>query len=132
MAEPAQIPAWIALFMGLYALSASIGELLNPGTWQKMLEDFGANTGLSFLTGIVCIGLGGLIYLASPWNPDDWLAVLVTVMGAGMAAEGCVMLAFGERFYRFARALLGTFNKGWAWLSALLGVALIAVAILRL
>ncbi|WP_427969230.1 hypothetical protein [Altererythrobacter sp.] len=133
MAEYHDIPAWIALFMGLYALSASIGEFFNPGYWARLIEGLETNTALGFLTGIVCIATGGLIYLASPWNPADWLSILVTVMGGGMAIEGCVMLAFPGPFARMARAMLTTASgRGWAAFSALMGAALIAVALVRL
>jgi hypothetical protein len=133
VADAADIPAWIALFMGLYALGAAIGELRSPGFWVSMLEDYGAASGLRFLTGIFLIALGAAIYLTSPWNPGDWLAVLVTVMGGGMALEGFIVLAFGEPFFRFARAMLGTISgRGWALFSAIMGLALIGVAIARL
>ncbi len=128
----ADIPAWIALFMGLYALGASIGELIKPGTWGLMVEDFIIHPGLLFLAGIVCISIGAIIYLVSPWNPDDWLSILVTVMGGGMALEGFLMLAIGEAFMKWARGLLGTISRGWAVFSGLVGIALIGVAIARL
>ena len=132
MAETADIPAWIALFMGLYSLAAAIGELRRPGTWRAMLGEAASQTGLRFLTGLFCIALGSAIYLANPWRPDDWLAVLVTVMGAGMVLEGMVILAFGEGFLQLAQRVVGHAWRGWAWLSALLGVALIGVALVRL
>lgn len=132
MAEVSQIPAWVALFAGLYALGASIGELRVPGSWVAMLDDFENRSGLQFLTGIVLIGLGAAIYLANPWNPSDWLAVVVTVLGGGMALEGVIMLGFGKPYMHFARKLLGQASRGWAILSAILGIALIAVALMRL
>lgn len=132
MAAVSQIPAWVALFMGFYALAASIGELRVPGSWSAMLDDFENKPGLQFLTGIVLIGLGGAIYLTNPWNPSDWLAVVVTVLGGGMALEGVIMLAFGKPYMHFARKLLGQVSRGWAIFSAILGLALIAVAMTRL
>lgn len=133
MAEMHDVPAWIALFMGIYALSASIGEFTSPGYWKGMLDSLESSPGLGFLTGLFCIVTGALIYLLSPWRPEDWLAVLVTVMGAGMVLEGCVMLAFPAPFAKFARALLTSASgRGWAAFSGLMGVALIAVALHRL
>ncbi|MDG2004105.1 MAG: hypothetical protein P8J20_12320 [Novosphingobium sp.] len=132
MADAQDIPAWIALFMGVYALAASIGELVRPGSWEKMLSDFRDDSGLRFLTGIVLIALGAAIYLVSPWRPDDWLAILVTVMGGGMVAEGAIFLAFGEPFIRAAKVMMGWANRGWALFSAVMGIALIAVALTRL
>ncbi len=131
MTETADIPAWIALFMGLYALGASIGELRSPGSWAAMLEEFEQHEGLRFLTGIVVLALGATIYLVNPWNPADWLSILVTVMGGGMALEGFVILAFGRPFLHFASALIGVVNRGWAIIAGVLGLALICVALLR-
>ncbi|MBX7459807.1 hypothetical protein [Qipengyuania huizhouensis] len=132
MAEGVDIPAWIALFMGLYALAAGIGELRHPGGWAAMLEDYERNTALRFLTGIVCIGLGGAIYLVSPWRPDDWLAILITILGGWMAAEGALILAFGDGLMRLARRLMGKANQLWAWFSLILGAFLIGSALFRL
>ena len=132
MAEGIDIPAWIALFMGLYALAAGIGELRHPGGWTAMLEDFERNTALRFLTGIVCIGLGGAIYLVSPWQPDDWLAILITILGGWMAIEGVLIIAFGDGIMRLARRLMGKANQLWAWFSLILGAFLIATALFRL
>lgn len=132
MAEGIDIPAWIALFMGLYALAAGIGELRHPGGWVAMLEDFERNTALRFLTGIVCIGLGGAIYLVSPWQPDDWLAILITVIGGWMAIKGALILAFGDGLMRLARRLMGKANQLWAWASLIIGAFLIGSALFRL
>lgn len=131
MAETADIPAWIALFMGLYALAASVGELRNPGSWAAMLDEFEKRAGLQFLTGIVLLSLGAAIYLVNPWNPQDWLAVLVTVLGAGMVLEGAMMLAFGRVFMHFANSLLGAVNRVWALMSGVIGIVLICLAMLR-
>lgn len=132
MAEGIDIPAWIALFMGLYAVAAGIGELRHPGGWTAMLEDYERNTALRFLTGIVCIGLGGAIYLVSPWQPDDWLAILITILGGWMAIEGVLIIAFGDGIIRLARRLMGKANQLWAWFSLILGAFLIATALFRL
>jgi hypothetical protein len=132
MADGIDIPAWIALFIGLYSASAAIGELRHPGGWVGMVAHFERDLGLRFLTGIVCLGLGAAIYLVSPWRPGDWLAVLVIVIGGGMVVEGALILAFGDNFLAFARRLMGAANRLWAGLSLLLGAALIVVALLRL
>ena len=128
----ADIPAWIALFTGLYSLAAALGELRSPNTWWAMLKDFERSAGLRFFTGFTVMVIGAAIYLVNPWIPGDWLAIAVSVMGGLMVAEGMLILAAGDRFLNFARSLIGRTGRAWAGLSALLGFALIAVALSRL
>ncbi|MXO58239.1 hypothetical protein GRI89_01600 [Altererythrobacter salegens] len=126
------IPAWIAFFMGLYSLVAAVGEFREPGTWAAMLEDFEHSAGLRFLTGLICIVLGASVYLVSPWRSEDWLSIVVNVIGGLCAAEGFLILAAGDRFLPVARKLLGRSTKGWAGFSALFGMAALLVALSRL
>jgi len=58
MAAGADIPAWIALFVGLYALAAAVGELRAPNTWWMMLKEFERSPVLRFVTGLVTLALG--------------------------------------------------------------------------
>ena len=132
MAEGADISAWIALFLGLYALAASLGELRSPNTWWTMLKDFERSPALRFVTGIVTLMLGAAIYLVNPWRPGDWLAIAVSVVGGVAVVEGMLMLAAGERFLHLTRALLGRAGRAWAGFGALFGIAAIVVAMMRL
>lgn len=132
MAETLDIPAWIILFLGLYALAAGVGELRAPGGWAAMLDEFEQQAGLRFVTGFVALALGAAIYLANPWRPDDWLAIAVSVIGAVIVVEGALLLASGDRFIRFSRKAIGTASKSWAGLAALLGAAMIIIALSRL
>jgi len=132
MAATIDLPAWIALFMGLYSLAAAIGEWRQPGFWAAMLADFERTPALRFLTGVVVLFMGAAIYMASPWRPGDWLSVLVTVLGGAMALEGALILAMGDRFLGFARLLIGRASRAWAAVAALMGIALIAAALIRL
>ena len=132
MAEAQDLPAWILLFVGLYSLAAAVGELRLPGTWAKMLADFERGPGLRFVTGFFVLSLGAAVYLVNPWRPDDWMAVAVSALGGLMVAEGALILAMGDRFLGFARALIGRAGTAWAGFSAVLGVALIVAAMSRL
>ena len=131
MAEVDDIPAWIALFMGLYAIGAAIGELRSPGAWAAMLEGFEKSESQRFLTGIVVLSLGAAIYLVNPYRPDDLLSVIITVIGGGMALEGFVILGWGRPFLHFASTMMGAVNRVWALLSMGLGIVLVCVAMLR-
>ncbi len=131
MAETSDIPAWITLFIGLYALAASVGELRSPGSWAAMLDEFEQREGLRFLAGLVVLALGAAIYLTNPWRPDDWLAVMVTLMGAALVAEGLIIFAVGRAYLHFANAIFGGINRVWALLGGGLGLVLICTAMLR-
>ena len=132
MAQSGDIPAWIAFFVGIYALAAGVGEIRSPGGWGVMLKDFERSPALRFLTGLVTLSLGAAIYLVNPWRPEDWLSIVVSVIGGIAIAEGLLMLAAGERILNFGRALLGRGGRVWAGFSALLGVAMVLVAMSRL
>ena len=103
MADATDIPAWIALFLGLYSLAAAVGEFRAPGGWAAMLLDFERSPASRFLTGMFCIALGAAIYLVTPWRPGDWLSIAVSVIGGICAAEGMLILAAGDRFLLLAR-----------------------------
>ena len=132
MAQGGDIPAWIAFFVGLYALAAGVGEIRSPGGWGVMLKEFERGLALRYLTGLITLALGATIYLVNPWVPEDWLAIVVSVIGGIAIAEGLLMLAAGERFLNFGRALLGRGGRVWAGFSALVGVAMVLVAMSRL
>lgn len=132
MAEVADIPAWIALFLGLYSLAAAVGEFRAPGGWAAMLLDFERSPASRFLTGMFCIALGAAIYLVTPWQPGDWLSIAVSVIGGLCAAEGMLILAAGDRFLLLARGLVTAAPGLWAGFSALFGIGAIAVALARL
>jgi len=132
MAETSQIPAWIALFLGLYLAAAGAGELRSPNGWWMMLKEFERSPALRFVTGVVTLALGATIYLVNPWRPDDWLAVAVSVIGGLAVAEGLLLLASGERFLRISRAVLGRAGRAWAGFAVLAGLALVLFAMSRL
>ena len=132
MAAGADIPAWIALFVGLYALAAAVGELRAPNTWWMMLKEFERSPVLRFVTGLVTLALGAAIYLVNPWRPDDWLAVTVSVLGGVAVAEGLLILAAGDRFVTIGRMLIGRAGRTWGGFYALLGVAAVLAGLSRL
>src|SRR5690606_37745477 len=95
MATAADVPAWTALFLGLYLLAAAAAELREMGTWNAMLAEFERSAALRFVTGVIALAIGAAIYLASPWRPGDWLSVVVSVIGGVAIAEGLLLLAMG-------------------------------------
>jgi hypothetical protein len=132
MAAGDDISAWIALFVGLYALAAGVAELRRPNTWWVMLKEFERGPALRLVTGLLVLTIGAAIYLVNPWVPGDWLSIAVSVAGGLAIAEGLLILAAVDRFLNFGRALIGRAGRAWAGLSALFGMAAILVAIARL
>jgi len=132
MAQSGEISAWIAFFVGLYALAAGTGELRNPNTWWAMLKEFERSAALRFVTGLFTLAIGATIYLVNPWVPGDWLSIAVSVVGGLAVAEGMLILAAGERFLHMGRAMIGRGGRAWASFAALLGAGAVIVAMLRL
>ncbi|MCB2088699.1 MAG: hypothetical protein R3E18_10790 [Sphingomonadaceae bacterium] len=133
MQDTTQTSEWIMLLMAVYALGASAGELLRPGSWAAMLDDFAKARATSFLTGMVLIAMGGAIYLVTPpWGSGDWVDILIKVTGGGMVVEGFAVLAVAETFMTFSRRIIGNGGRGWAAISLVMGAVLAAVAIYRI
>ena len=132
MAQADALPAWIALFTGLAILAASVGELRAPGGWAKLVEELEASVAMRFVTGFVTLMFGALVYLAVPWNPADWLAMVVTVIGGLGVAKGLLILAAPDRIMGLGRKVLGTNSALIAGIDALLGAGLLFAALSRL
>lgn len=132
MGNAANITGWITFFVGLYAFAAGIGELRRPGFWAGMVREVRASSAIQFLTGMVTIVVGAAIYLTNPYNPQDILSILITVMGAFIFLEGAAILAFGDWFLGMAGKMMNAGNKIWAGVSILIGIGAIFVALVRL
>ncbi len=123
--------AFVILLTGIYAISASIGELRSPGMWASMIDNLADVTALRFITGIVLIVMGGVAYAVGSWDMSDWVPVIVKVLGAWMVIEGALFLAVGDLFIEFGRRMMGAATKLWVSLSLLMGIAFVIAAALR-
>ena len=132
MATTDTIPAWVVLFLGVYAFAAAMGELRMPGTWKGMMQDFEQSPGMRFIAGIFTLTLGATLYLVTPWRPEDWLFIAVSAFGGLLTAKGILLLAAGERFVTIGKRLFANGSEVWAGISAVLGAGLIFVALSRL
>ncbi len=132
MAQADTISAWILFFFGLYSLSAGLGEFRQPGFWKSMIDDFADTPSLRFLTGIFCLVLGATVYLVNPWDPSDWMSIVVTVIGGWVVIEGVAFLVFGDRFVAMSAVMMGSANRIWAVLAVVAGLAMMAAALMRL
>lgn len=128
----ADIPAWIALFLGLAILAVCVAELRQPGGWMKLVEELEASFALRFVTGFLTLAFGAAVYLVTPWDRADWLSMLVTVIGGLGAAKGLLILAAPDRIMGLGRRILGTRSTLIAGIDALLGAGLLFAALSRL
>tara|TARA_R110000824_G_scaffold99123_1_gene236200 strand:- start:1008 stop:1412 length:405 start_codon:yes stop_codon:yes gene_type:complete len=132
MGSTGDISGWITLFFGLYGLAAGVGEFRNPGFWAKMVREVRASSALQFLTGMVTLTIGAIIYLVNPFDPSDWLSILITVIGGWIIIEGMLILALGDWFMGFASRLMSAASRPWAVLSIIFGFAAVFAGLVRL
>ncbi|MEO9601186.1 hypothetical protein [Parasphingorhabdus sp.] len=132
MGSVGDITGWITLFIGLYGLAAGVGEFRNPGFWTKMVSEVQESSALQFITGLVTLILGATIYLVNPFDPADWLSILITVIGGWIVVEGMLILAFGNWFMGFASRIMPKGARIWAVLAIIVGLAASFAGLLRL
>lgn len=123
--------AWSALLLGLFLVASALGELRRPGQWRAMLREIEGSSALQLIVGMVELALGAAVYIANPWNPQDWLACLMTILGGLMMAEAMVFLVIADRYLRFWVPRLGADWRGWAVVSFLVGLWLAAAGVHR-
>ncbi|MEH6662994.1 MAG: hypothetical protein V7679_15215 [Parasphingorhabdus sp.] len=132
MGSAGSITGWITLFFGLYGLAAGVGEFRNPGFWSRMVREIEASSGLQFVTGIVTLSLGAIIYLVNPFDPADWLSILITVIGGWIVVEGLLILAVGDWFMGLAGRMMANGSRAWAMFAIIFGFAAISAGFVRL
>jgi uncharacterized protein YjeT (DUF2065 family) len=132
MGSAGNITGWITIFFGLYGLAAGVGEFRNPGFWSKMVREIRASSGLQFVTGIVTLSLGAIIYLVNPFNPADWLSILITVIGGWIVVEGLLILAVGDWFTGLAGRMMANGSRAWSIFAIIFGLAAIFAGFVRL
>lgn len=124
-------PAWTALFLGLFALFAGVGELRKPGHWQQLIEEIVASPALQLATGLLELFLGAVIYIANPWASPDWLSSALSVVGGLMCIEALAVIAFSDVYMAFWVRRFGPLSRLWCICSIAIGLALIVVAALH-
>lgn len=125
------VPAWSALFLGLFALFAGLGELRKPGHWQKLIAEITDSPALQMVTGLVELFMGAVIYLANPWASPDWLSGVMSVIGGLMCVEALAIVAFSDVYLAFWVRRFGPLSRLWCLLSMAIGAALIVAGALH-
>jgi len=124
-------PAWTAIFLGLFAFFAGIGELRKPGHWQSLIEQIATTPALQLVTGLLELFLGAVVYLANPWASPDWLSSALSVVGGLMCIEALMVIAFSDVYMAFWVRRFGPLSKLWTACSILIGLALIVVGLMH-
>lgn len=124
-------PAWTALFLGLFAFFAGIGEFRKPGHWQTLIEEIVASPALQLATGLLELFLGAVIYIANPWASPDWLSSALSVVGGLMCIEALMVIAFSDVYMAFWVRRFGPLSRLWCCSSIVIGLALIVVSMLH-
>ncbi|GGZ14706.1 hypothetical protein [Novosphingobium colocasiae] len=125
------IPAWTALFMGLFGFFVGIGALRRPDHWERLLAEIAASPALQVVTGLVEMAIGGVVYLANPWDSADWLSSALAVVGGLLVLEALAIIAFSDIYLAFWVRRFGPLARLWAWCSIAVGVAAMVIAALR-
>lgn len=124
-------PAWTAIFMGLFALFAGLGELRKPGHWHKLIGEIVASPALQMVTGLVELFLGAVVYLANPWASPDWLSSTMSVIGGLMVIEALLVIAFSDVYLAFWLRRFGPLSRLWCWSSVVIGAGLIVIGLMH-
>ena len=122
--ESIDVTGWSALLMGLTAVFAGIGALRKPGAWRTMLKEVEDSPALQFLSGMMELVMGAVVYLANPWVPGDLLSCVMKAMGGLMMIESLAILGFVDIYTQFWLRSLTHMHRGWAMSTVVLGLAL--------
>ena len=129
--QDGQIAAWTAVFLGLAALAAGIGEWRQAGGWDRMMEEIERSRALQYLGGTACVAIGGAIYIANPLYGNDWLSFLLGMIGGLIVLEGLILLALPDRFLPFAFALVEKADRIGPGVAVAIGLALFLAGAVR-
>ena len=131
MHQTIDFAAWSSLLLGMAALFAGIGALRKPGIWRTMIDEVERSPALQFLSGMMELLVGTLVYLANPWIPADILSCLLKAMGGFMMIEAIAILGFCDIYTQFWLKNLGAMHRGWALFTVAGGLALNVAGALR-
>ncbi|GGC98573.1 DUF2065 domain-containing protein [Aquisalinus flavus] len=115
----------LAKALGLYMVAAGLSGLVSHGRWQRWMADFGPESALTYVTGVVAFAIGTAIIIAHTiWSSP--LAVMVTLVGWAALIEGLVLIAFPDPLVRFGTSLARPgISKVFAVVSILIGAFLL-------
>ena len=123
--------AWTSLLLGLAAMAAGMGALRKPGIWRTMIEEIERSPTLQFLSGMMELLIGTLVYLANPFAPADILACVMKAIGGLMMIEALAIIGFCDIYTQLWVRTLSHMHRGWATFTFLIGLLLNALGAMR-
>ena len=107
MIETLSVTEILAVFIGLYLISAGIGLLTDPKAFATVIDDLRENTTLGYVTGVLVFVLGAaMVAVHNLWTGP--LAVAVSLVAWAALIEGVLMLAVRRRFLGLVKVFPST------------------------
>jgi len=114
--------------IGLYMVATGAGALLAPDRWQALAGEMERSPGLTMAMGLATYAIG-VALLGVHHGLADPLQIVVTAIAAIAALEGLLILAAPRAMIAFGAPFLAR-PRGWAIVSAVLGLAFIAAGLI--
>ncbi|MEY4159975.1 MAG: hypothetical protein RLZZ136_596 [Pseudomonadota bacterium] len=131
MPQPLDAPAWSSLMLGMAAIFAGLGALRKPGIWRTMVGEIEQSPTLQFLSGMLELLTGVIVYLANPFAPADVLSCVMKGIGGLMMIEALAIIGFCDIYTQLWLRSLSHMHRGWALFTLLLGLGLTMAGAMR-
>lgn len=131
MPQPLDATAWSSLMLGMAAIFAGLGALRKPGIWRTMVGEIEQSPTLQFLSGMLELLTGVIVYLANPFAPADVLSCVMKGIGGLMMIEALAIIGFCDIYTQLWLRSLSHMHRGWALFTLLLGLGLAVAGAMR-
>lgn len=116
----------LALIIGLYALFAGLGMLLDPSKAARLLQELREEPVAAYLIGLIAFFFGAFM-LAVHWRFGGPLEAVVTLVALAAAIEGAIMLVWPKLLLELPLGLVSPrASRVWGGAAALAGLVLVA------
>jgi len=116
-----ELSIFVAKLMALFYLGMGLAVLGGQVDAQKMMKSFSDSSGLTMISGLVMIVLGGLLVQNHNFWVKDW-TVLVTIIGWALLVKGFLYTAFPRSIIAFSSPFIVQ-SKSFGYL--IVGIALV-------
>lgn len=120
----------IAIFLGIYMLSAGVGLLTDSKGFASVMDDFIDNLGLTYIAAVVAFFAGAtLVAIHNLWSTP--LEIIVSLVSWAALIEGVLMIAFRRPFFTIigAMPLNEKFMKGYGVFTITIAAVLFFLAL---